>query len=368
MQPRFEIFADWSVAVAGTTLPVHSQIIASASTVLCDMLQDNLLPKSPITLPGPSEITMTEVLALLRFIYDGKSITKENIHFLSIHNDLEGVLRLADSIDCCQLLEDCKVLVNNVLLDWPPTEAGPSSAAAAKNAVLEFNHVKAMMGFATNVKDTVFNEACYTYVAKRCNAITANATKAASVKDAVSLVRQLGDYPGLLRAGLLFALCRNSKYTGKTILRVVDNDLGENFKGFPFVYKFQITGSPMFRDIVAMADPKHADFNWNGHQFNLNIIRLEAGDFLSLKLDLGYEPPGPQVDVTFRFFNWTNPSKSLYKVTSCNFEERNYKIHCLDIKTDVQDSSFLDEDGVLYVSVVDWKVTADATNPPQNNN
>jgi hypothetical protein len=292
-------------------------------------------------------------------------VTKENIHLLSIRNDLESVLRLADSINCCQLLEDCKGLANDLLLDWPPTEAGASSEAADKNALLEFNHVKAMRGFATDIKDDTFNQACYTYVSKRCNAITANATKAASVKDAVSLVNQLSDYPELLRAGFFHALCRNAKYTGKTITRVVDRGLGDDFPLSSFIFKFQITGSDCGRSIEPMADPKHAEFKWNGLQYTLYIDKKTVGCCLNLDLDLGVEPPGPRVDGTFRVINWSDPSKWVDLSLHCDLKEVKHKSYYWTLESDEVDP-FLDEDGVLYVLVTDWTVT-DPTNPQNAN-
>jgi hypothetical protein len=370
MDPEFEMLADCSVAVAGKTLPVHSQMLASASKVFCGMFQDTKRPESPITLPGPGNTTMAEALALLRFIYDPTSITKENIQLLSIRNHLEGVLRLADSTNCYQLLEKCKVLASGLLLDWPPTKPGASSD---ENADLEFNHAKAVRGFATDTKDEKLLESCYTYVSKRCNAITANAAQAASVEDAVSLVRQLSDYPDLLRAGFFYALRRNPKYTGKTITRVVDYDLGHFLpfsKSFIFIYKFQVIRSTVGQKIKPMADPKHAEFNWNGHQFNFYIRRNAEGYHLSLKLDLGVHPPGPRVDVTFHFFylNWADPSKSVTRMVHFNFVAEENKCYRWKFTTASHLDSLLDEDGVLRVIVTDWKVTRDPVNPPQNAN
>jgi hypothetical protein len=329
------------------------------------MLQDTKRPESPIKLPGPSENTISEALALLRFIYDPKSVTKENVHFLSIRNHLEGVLRVADSTNCCQLLEDCKVLANDLLLDWPEAEAGDDDN---KNAVLEFNHVKAMRRFATDIEDDNLHESCYTYVSKRCNTITANATEAAAIEDAVSLVQQLGDYPDLLRALSFYALRRNPKYTGKTITRVVNPLLCVSSPSFAFLYKFQIIGSTVGQKIKPMADPKHAEFNWNGHQFTLYIQNHSEEYHMYFQLALGVDPPGPKVDVKFRFFNWTDPSKSVTQEYKFNFAEARIRWFHLKLVSTPELDSFLDEDGVLHVVVTNWKVTTDPVNPPQNAN
>jgi hypothetical protein len=367
MDPEFEMLADWSVAVAGKTLPVHSQMLASASKVFRGMLQDIKRPGSPVPLPGPSNITMAEALALLRFIYDPEAKTKENIQFLSICSHLEGVLRLADSTNCGKLLEICKVLAKELLLDWPQAEAGDDDD---KKALLEFNHVKAVRGFANEINDDKLHEACYTYVSKRCNAITANATKAASVEDAVSLVQQLGDYPDLLRAGFFYALRRNPRYTGKTITRVVNPLLCVSSPSFAFLYKFQLAGEvPMGREIEPMADPKHAEFNWNGIQYTLYVDQKETLGFcLNFELDLGVGSLGPEVDVTFQYLNWTDPSKSVTRVEPFDFDMGNSRCFYWDLEYYGVDSSFLDEDGVLHVIVTDWTVRADPVNPPQNAN
>jgi hypothetical protein len=264
------------------------------------------------------------------------------------------------------MLVKCKTLAKILLLYWPSTRPA-GDVAADKNALLELNHVRAVMGFATSIKDDMFNEACYTYVSKRCDAITANATNAAAVEDAVSLVHQIGDYRDLLRAGLFYSLCRNTKYTGNIIMRLVDNGLHNNFQRFDFIYKFKITGRDGGVRIEPMIDPKHAGFKWNGHQFQLFIERNQLGYLVNLKLDLGIDLPGPEVQGTFYFFNWTDPSKSIAKELLFDFEEGNEKTYNWTFEHDVL-NSLLDNDGVLYVFVTDWTVTAGPTNPPQNNN
>ena len=86
-------------------LPVHSQVLCMASKVFCDMMNSGAKPTEAIPLSCLPTATMSQALALLRFIYDRESLTQDNIYHLSLHGNLGSVLRLAHGLDCPYVLK-----------------------------------------------------------------------------------------------------------------------------------------------------------------------------------------------------------------------------------------------------------------------
>ncbi|KAL4540930.1 hypothetical protein Ndes2437B_g05332 [Nannochloris sp. 'desiccata'] len=307
------MITDWKLMVAGKILPAHSQIVAMASKLFFGMYQDARRPRKPIEPPGSSTTTLAQALALLRFMYDRESVATKNIHHLSLHNNLGGVLRLANSINR-PLLEKLKGVAKELVVAGPPPQAGSSSADAASSSLVNFNLIKDVRNFALDIKDNELQEACYTYVAKRCNYITAQATEAASIEDATSLVRDFSDYPDLLRAALFCDLLRNPKYTGKTIRRMVD--VQNHIPAALLTCKFQVKGAEDPERLVPIGDANDEQYEYKGchYNFSQNFRSFSAdktGYFLFLTENKSDDPPRPRIDAKVCCLNWTDPSKSL---------------------------------------------------------
>jgi hypothetical protein len=329
------------------------------------LYQDAKCPKNPIEPPGSS--TLAQALALLRFMYDQVSVTKENIHHLSLHNNLGGVMRLANSINC-PLLEKLKGFAKELAVAGPPPgAAGPSSASGS---LAKFSLIKDVRDFAHDIEDNEMQEACYTYVAKRCNAITAQATEAAAVEDTVSLVSDLSEYPDLLRAALFWDLRRNPKYTGKTIRRMVDvqNHIPP---GALFTCKFQVGGAADLEIIEPLGDGE--DYEYNGCRYNFYRIGKasnanKTGYYLFLTDNKADDPPRPRIKAKVRCVNWTDPSSSDIYEREYDFPSFNTMGAGFEIADSLSDlESFLDEDGVLVVQLLEISELPPAT-PNQNNN
>lgn len=206
MDPEHEKFSDWKMTVAGKILPCHSPMIGIASNFFCGMLTDGPKPSGPIDLSGTHIPNMAQALALLRFIYERETMTEENIRHLVRHDDLAGVLRLAHKFDVSKVFEKCKCMTNDLLLLGPPqaTEAQNGERNSSSAPLVKFDLVKDIREIYLDIKDDLLQEACYTYVSKWCYQTTSGGFESASFEDSAALVRELGDCPDLLRAGLFF--------------------------------------------------------------------------------------------------------------------------------------------------------------------
>jgi len=227
MDPEHERFTDWKLKVASKTLPCHSQTIGMASKFFGGMLTDGPKPSEPIDLSGVQNPTMAQALALLRFMYERETLTEENIHHLVRNDHLPGVLRLAHKFDCVNVFEKCKRMTNDLLLLGPPEpRRAQNDDATSKAPLVKSDLVKDIRDIALDIKDHVLQEACYTYVSKWCYQTTSyngsGGFEPSSFQDTAGLVRELGEYPDLLRAALFTAMHRNMKLTGKTIRRTFE--------------------------------------------------------------------------------------------------------------------------------------------------
>jgi hypothetical protein len=271
LEPRQGGYSDWSVATKGKALPVHSALLGLSCKFFDGLLNDGIKPTGPIDLPI-AEMPKAQVLAFLRFIYDGDSLNENNILHLRRHGNLIGVLRLAHCLDCQKVFERCKLMVKDLV------DAGPPAEGDEENTILfQLDTVRDLRGFAVDVKDEDLQEACYTYVLKWSYQITGqneDNSEPASFEDSVELVNALSDCPDLLKAGLFAMLYRDSSVTGKTIQRTFDDV--DYLPEALFTFKYQLSDSCIkrfFTEIEILTnsdwfspedDESHARFEWNG--------------------------------------------------------------------------------------------------------
>jgi len=73
-----------------------------------------------------------------------------------------------------------------------------------------------------------------------------------------------------------------------------------------------------------------------------------------------------KVQMSLRFFNWTDPTCSINRSIECDFSaDESCCYHCIEPE---EMPSFLDEDGVLVVQVLKIQEIPTPPNPPQINN
>lgn len=360
-----EMFTDWKVAVADEkVLPVHSQALCLASKVLCGMVNSGLKPTEPISLPCLPAATMAQALALLRFVYDRESLTKENTRHLSLHGNLGGLLRLAHGLDCSYIFKVArKETCSLVTPQWNSSHPGfDCSPGVDSGDLVTFDLVKDIRNFAVDIKDESLQEACYNYLAKRCNKITNNAKDPVSETDSLSLVRDLSEYPDLLRAALYYMMRRKSSYTGKSIVRCIDN---ENY--IPpalFTFKYQVIESVIKSKIEPVPDARNEGFCWNKHPYTSYIAMKDAKVYFYIKLGIDNDEPRPKVELKLRFVHWSEVSSSICKTQTYDFSSINDYLGSSFMK-ESEIAPFLDEDGYFYVQVLDVAVTETPANPPQ---
>ena len=305
---------------------------------------------------------MAQALALLRFIYDRGSLTRRNIGHLSLHDNLGGVLRLAHGLDCAYIFKECKA--GTYRLVTPDDFSGFRKGflydpEMPSKDLVKFDLVKDIRSFAVDTKDEYLQEACYNYLALRCNKITKNAMVEVQAEDSMLLLRDLSDCPELLRAAMFFLMRRNPRYTGRTITRVLDNE--SYIPPALFTFKFQITMGNGDHWIDPIDEDINGDFWWNDYPYSI-YIHIEEG-MVGYHINLEEMPenePGPKVEIKVRLLHWSELASSITKTKTHEFPDMDDSVHLFGKKSEI--ARYLDEDNVLYLQVLD--VTVLETPPP----
>jgi hypothetical protein len=243
---------------------------------------------------------------------------------------------------------------------------------------VHYEVVRDIRDLALDIKDFELQDACCTYVSKWCHRISDGGDTAATFEDSVALVRELGDHPESLRAGLFSMLHRNNDITGITIRRTFDDEdfLSRTCAHALFTFKFQLSAEVLAKlrdtdpenyetveeEFYPEYDKGHAKLRWNDHPYKVHLDFYSEPEhvFLYVYLDLNLPDgqPGPRVEMTFCLLNWKDPAKSksekievLYPNDEENAENK------LVLSTDAHEIlSFLDERGCLYVLLEEIKV------------
>jgi hypothetical protein len=372
-------FAEWRVSVADHTLPVHKTTLGMASKVFCGMLHDKLQPTEPIPLLNASETSLAQALALLRFIYDTKSLTEQNTRHLSLHNNLGGVLRLAHSLDIGNVYVDCRRWACSLVVegDHPGTwkrsrtlfdsEAVMRYAAKASppRVLAKYDLVKDIRGVACTINDDVLQEACYTYVSMKCNEITQNYSKGASTDETLSFIDDLSQCSELVRAALFFLLKRNSSYTGKTYRRLVGYFPVTPEALFTFKYQLATDGLDGHRSQPDRAPVGNQSFPHNNYTYSPTLTLHNRQCHINIAATKPQNDDSwPHVHLDFSIVNWTDPAKSVTQLIDVDFRVTNrasLRLYTMQLS---QIYEFVDEDNILVLEV--RKITTAPADPPQN--
>jgi hypothetical protein len=378
LEPGQEGFSDWSLATASKDLKVHSAILGLACKFFESMLNDGLKPQGPIKNLPVAEIHMAQALGFLRFIYDPDSLIDDNILHLARQRNISGVLRLAHSLNSRRIFERCKRRMKDSLEEGPRVGFGRRAGTH-----VHYEVVRDIRDLALDIKDFELQDACCTYVSRWCHRISDGGDTAASFEDSVALVRELGDHPELLRAGLFSMLHRNHEITGITIRRTFDDDdfLSRTCAHALFTFKFQLSAEALtelrntnMENYEHSFDPeddeRHAQLRWNDRPYKMRLELCEL-DYENVPLsvypalNLPEDQPGPRVGMTFFLLNWKNPARSIRKEIEILYpiDEANCDNRILFSNDPAEILSFLDERGCLYVLLEEIKVLS--IEPPQ---
>lgn len=224
----------WQVSVQGITLPVRLEALRDASIEFANMLDLDIEAAEPIPLPCLPTTTLWHTLALLRFMHDPNSLTEENIRYLLLHGSLCEVLKLADFLNCPEILSKCKKLTRNLLAAQPSVKdisGFQEDPLPAPAGLVPFQIIRHLWDLAQSPlslnNDHGLKEACYDYVAARCNAITNRFQDPLIIEEYLSFISDVDDYTELLGLRHAFDLCmemKKPKYCGRTIRKI----LGQN--------------------------------------------------------------------------------------------------------------------------------------------